>query len=174
MKKYKHPPATGKWKLKADRPHPRNYPHTPTDYRHTDNHLRLLTVVVAPCCTRQSRAPNIDRCVPEIWPRPLTLTHDLDPDLWPWPWPLTLTLKQCNIDVKTIFEIWPWPLTYDLDLQSQPALGQGQPLYQKWRSKVKRFKQESITNGRTDVQTDRRTDGRYQVHYLPRFAVDKY
>ncbi len=22
--------------LKADRPHPRNYPHTPTDYRHTD------------------------------------------------------------------------------------------------------------------------------------------
>ena len=28
--------------LKADRPHPRNYPHTPTDYRHTDNHLRLV------------------------------------------------------------------------------------------------------------------------------------
>ncbi len=28
--------------------------------------------------------------------------------------------------------------------------------------------------GRTDGQTDRRTDGRYQVHYLPRFAVDKY
>ncbi len=24
------------FKLKADRPHPRNYPHTPTDYRHTD------------------------------------------------------------------------------------------------------------------------------------------
>ncbi len=23
--------------LKADRPHPRDYPHTPTDYRHTDN-----------------------------------------------------------------------------------------------------------------------------------------
>ena len=23
-------------------------------------------------------------------------------------------------------------------------------------------------------RTDRRTDGRYQVHYLPRFAVDKY
>ena len=22
-------------------------------------------------------------------------------------------------------------------------------------------------------QTDRRTDGRYQIHYLPRFAVDK-
>ncbi len=27
-------------KLKADRPHPRNYPHTPTDYRHTDNQGR--------------------------------------------------------------------------------------------------------------------------------------
>ncbi len=26
--------------------------------------------------------------------------------------------------------------------------------------------------GQTDKQTDRRTDGRYQVHYLPRFAVD--
>ncbi len=29
------------WKLKADRPHPHNYPPTPTDYRHTDKHLRL-------------------------------------------------------------------------------------------------------------------------------------
>ena len=28
--------------LKADRPHPRDYPQTPTDYRHTDNHLRLV------------------------------------------------------------------------------------------------------------------------------------
>ncbi len=27
--------------LKADRLHPLNYPHTPTDYRHTDNHLEL-------------------------------------------------------------------------------------------------------------------------------------
>ncbi len=26
-------------KLKADRPPPRNYPQTPTDYRHTDKHL---------------------------------------------------------------------------------------------------------------------------------------
>ena len=26
--------------LKADRPHPCNYPHTPTDYRHTDEHLK--------------------------------------------------------------------------------------------------------------------------------------
>ncbi len=40
--------------LKADRPHPHDYPQTPTDYRHTDNHLRLVMVVVALCCTRQT------------------------------------------------------------------------------------------------------------------------
>ncbi len=28
--------------------------------------------------------------------------------------------------------------------------------------------------GNSDTHTDGRTDGRYQVHYLPRFAVDKY
>ena len=43
-------------KLKADRPHPHNYPHTPTDYKHTDKHLRLIITLVALCCTRQSRA----------------------------------------------------------------------------------------------------------------------
>ena len=32
-------------KLKAARLHPRNYPHTPTDYRHTDNPLRLVMEV---------------------------------------------------------------------------------------------------------------------------------
>ena len=37
--------------LKADRPHPRNYPPTLTDYKHTDNHLRLVMVVVAVCCS---------------------------------------------------------------------------------------------------------------------------
>ena len=58
--------------IKADQPHPRNYPHTPTNYRHTDNYLRLVTVVVALCCTRQSRASNIDRCGPEF-------DFDLDP-----------------------------------------------------------------------------------------------
>ncbi len=30
------------------------------------------------------------------------------------------------------------------------------------------------TDGQTDRRTDGRTDGRYQVHYLPRFAVDNY
>ncbi len=49
------------------------------DYRHTDKHLRLVMTLISLCCTRQSRAPNIDRCALEIWPRPLTLTNDLDP-----------------------------------------------------------------------------------------------
>ncbi len=65
--------------LKADWPHLRNYPPTPTDYRHTDKHLRLVMAPIALNCTRQSR----------------------------------------------------------------------------------------------DRRTDGQTDGRYQVHYLPRFAVDK-
>ena len=45
-------------KLKADQPHPRDYPYTPTDYRHTDKHLRLVMTLIALCCTRQSRAPS--------------------------------------------------------------------------------------------------------------------
>ena len=41
-------------KLKADRPHPRNHPHTPTDYRQPDKHLRLIMTLIALCCTRQT------------------------------------------------------------------------------------------------------------------------
>ncbi len=103
--------------LKADRPHPRDYPHMPTDYRHTHKHFRLVMTLIALYCTRQSLAPNIDRCVPKIQPWPLTLTRDLDPDLWPWP----LTLKQGNSDIKTRFlvfdlDLWPTTLTFELDL----------------------------------------------------------
>ncbi len=36
-------------KLKADRPHLGDDPQTTTDYRHTDNHLRFVMVVVALC-----------------------------------------------------------------------------------------------------------------------------
>ena len=36
-------------KLKADQPHPRNYPRTPTDYRHIDKHLRLLMTTINYC-----------------------------------------------------------------------------------------------------------------------------
>ena len=43
------------------------------------------------------------------------------------------------------------PQKFSSSVQSQPDLGQGQSQCQKWRSKVKRFKQESITNGRTDA-----------------------
>ncbi len=82
----------------------------------SDKHLRLVMTPIALNCTRQSRAPNIDRCVPENWPLPLTLTRDLD--IWPWPRPLTFTLKQGNSDVKTRFlafdlELWPTTLTYN-------------------------------------------------------------
>ncbi len=101
-------------KLKADRLHLHDYPQTPNDYRHvhTDNNLRLVMMVVALCCTRQSRAPNIDRCAPEIWPWPVTLilTFDLDPDLWHYP-----KAMWCK---KTIFGLWPWPttMTYNSNL----------------------------------------------------------
>ncbi len=62
-----------------------NWLHTPTDYRHTDKHLRLVMAFIALYCTRQSWTPNIDRNAPENWPWPMTLTStfDLDPDLWP-------------------------------------------------------------------------------------------
>ena len=69
-------------------------------------------------------------------------------------------------------------MTYDLDLQSQPSLGQGQPPGQKSRSKVKQFKEESSdrhinggTDGRTDGQTDRQT---LPSTLSPCFAVDNY
>ena len=35
-------------KLKANRSHPRNYPHTPTDYWHSDKHLRLVMALICP------------------------------------------------------------------------------------------------------------------------------
>ncbi len=126
---------------------------------------------IALFCTRQSRAPNIDRCAPESWPWTLTLTHDLDPDLWPWPRPLTLTLQQGNSGCKTRFltfdlELWPTTLTYNPILArvkvDPHAKNQGH------RSNG------SAVRAQTDRQTNGRTDGRYQVHYLPRFAVDNY
>ncbi len=43
---------------KADQLHSRDYLYMPTDYRHTDKHLRLVMTPIAICCTRQSRAPN--------------------------------------------------------------------------------------------------------------------
>ncbi len=48
---------------------------------------------------------------------------------------------------------WPWPFTYDPDLVSQPSYGQGQLPYQKSRSLVKRFGQESA-HRQTDTQKE--------------------
>ncbi len=36
-----------KIQLKADQPHPHDHQHTPTDYRHTDKHLRLAVTPIA-------------------------------------------------------------------------------------------------------------------------------
>ncbi len=96
-----------KKQLNADRPHPRYYPYMPSDYRHTDKHLRLVMTPNALWCTRQSRAPkwpNIDRCAPPIRPWTLTFTHDLDPDFWPWPWSSVAVMSKHNF----------WHLTFDL------------------------------------------------------------
>ncbi len=49
------------FQLKSDRPHPHDYPNTPSDYRHSDRYLRLVMTlihVIALCCTRQSRSPK--------------------------------------------------------------------------------------------------------------------
>ena len=144
---------------KADRPHPRDYPHTPIDYRNTDNHLRLVMGAVALCCTRQSRAPNIDHCALEIW---CTLPFDLDP--WPWPWPSTLTptfdLKASKQWCKTQFlVIWPWPMTLT---KVDPH-----------RKKQGQRPNGSARRGHTDRQTDKRTDRWTLPSTLsPTFAVD--
>ncbi len=60
-------------KLKADLSHLSNYLHMPTEYRHTDNHLRLVMVVVvtdrlslpsalSPCFTKAMRSITIIVC----------------------------------------------------------------------------------------------------------------
>ncbi len=126
----------------------------------TDTHtntLRLVMTQVDLCCTRQSRAPNIERCEPkfdlDLWSCPVTLalTFDLD-----------LDTKDGYSDVKTRFLAFD----LDLDLQSQPCLGPGRPPCQKSRSKVTWFSRESV-DWRTDGRTDRQTDGRYKFYYLP-------
>ncbi len=56
-------------------------------------------------------------------------------------------------------------LTFDLDLQSQPILGQGRP-YAKNRQRLIRSHRRAWTNRHADTHIW--TDGRYQVHhYLP-------
>ena len=112
--------------------------------------------VIALCCTRQSRAPHIDRCAPEIW-------------LWPWSVTLTLTLRQWNSDVKTRYfaldlELWPTTLTYNPNIAKVKL-----DLHTKYQGS------RSNCSGVT-AMTDRQMDGRYQAHYLPAslsYAVDE-
>ena len=61
--------------LKADRPHLCNYQHMPTNYRHTDKHLRLVMTLIALSCTRLKPSPKYRL----LHARKLTLTFDLDP-----------------------------------------------------------------------------------------------
>ncbi len=110
--------------------------------------LDFLLYLAKPTTTIDHSAPvekwHLER---NRWPWPLTLNFDFDLDLetgW----------KTTKCYVKTRFiTVWPWPLTYDLELQSQPSLGQGQPSCQKSRSWVKRFRREN-----DHWRTDRRTD----------------
>ena len=146
-------------RIKADRLHLRYYPYKPPDYRHTDKYLRLVITPIALCCTQQSRAPNIDRCTPEIWPLTLTPTFDLDPDLWRWPQGRVTVMSKHNCFAFDL-DFWSTTLTYN-------------PILAKVKVDSHTKNQGRRSNGSAvRAQTNRRTDGRYQVHHLPRFAVD--
>ncbi len=78
------------------------------------------------------------------WLQPLRWTQHLDlRPLWPWswpswPWPWTNLSRKAG---KHDFHVWR--LTYDIDLQSHPREGQGQPPCKKYRSWVQLFSHES-------------------------------
>ena len=118
--------------------------------RHTDKHLRLVMTLIALCCTRQSRGPNIDRCMPQRW----------GPYLQSSQWGINMgKFKLSQISYPVVH-------CENRSLHTFYYINQGQ------RSKVKRFSQESAhkqTNGRTDGQTDRRT---LPSTLSPSFAVD--
>ncbi len=135
--------------LKADRPLPHDY----LTHRQTPDYDSSLPFA-------QSRAPNIDRCATRIWPWPLTLTLTLTRDLWPWP--------QSKVTVMSKQDFWHLTLTFDLDLQSQPSPGQGRPLRQISRSKVKLFSRESA-----HWQTDWRTDATNSIISLASRSITK-
>ena len=113
-------------------------------------------------CLRPKLTLNFDPDLwpwPWPWPRPLTLTlmltFDLDLELWPLHWPLTLTLTLTptfDLELNLWLWLWPWPWPW-----SWPW-----PLMLTW-SKVTK-----VPNIKICRRMDRQTDGRYQVHYLPR------
>ncbi len=91
-------------KLKADRPHLRDYS-TGRQRLCTDNDSSLLFAALGKAGSLISTA--------------VRQKVDLDP--WPWPRPLTLTLKQGNSEIKTRFkafdlDLWPMTLTYNPNL----------------------------------------------------------
>ena len=136
------------FRLKANRPHPRDYPHKPPWLQAHRQSLR--TGSGAPCPNFEgyylslhsaSLAPNIDGYVPEIRPQPLMLISDVDldyelgPDLWPWPQSKVIGDKQRSQNTFiccVTFDLQPWP-----------TFPWGRPSYQKSRSWVKQFIQES-------------------------------
>ncbi len=85
----------------------------------------LVALLALLCCTRQSRAPNIDRCAPAIWPWPLP---------WLWPLTLTLTLKQCNSDVKMLFAFDPDQGEGHSYMSNIKVVGQTVPVWERWRA----------------------------------------
>ncbi len=117
-----------------------------------------LTVIICLCCTRQSRAPSIDRCAQ---------TFDLDIDLWHWP----LHLKQGKSDVKTQFlafdlDLWPTTLTYNPSLAKVKVDPNTKNQGQRSNGSAVRALTNKHTNGLTDGRT-------LPSALSPCFAVDK-
>ncbi len=76
-----------------------------------------------------------------------------------------LTLKQGNSDVKTRLlafdlDLWPTTLTYNPNLVKVMV-----NLHTEYQGR-------SSNGSAVRVSADRQMDGRYQIHYLPRFVVD--
>ncbi len=108
---------------KANWLHPCNYLHKPTDYRHTDNHVRLIMVVVALCCTWQSWAPktvHMWKCMDRQMDATKCITFLLCLALWPIKISVCLSvsclwhhmISQCHVMwhllcKKTDQEDWP-------------------------------------------------------------------
>ena len=72
---------------------------TPTDYRHTDKYLRLVTTPIALCCTRLLKQGNSDVKY-DMWHLTLTLTIDLRPWTTIPPWPRSRSTPCQKIKVK--------------------------------------------------------------------------
>ena len=76
-------PFNSHYKLKADRPHPRDYS-THRQTPRTDNDSSLLFAALGKAEPLISTATR-QKFDPDLWPWHVTLTptFDLDPDLWP-------------------------------------------------------------------------------------------